>query len=118
MIDQPLEPIHRVYTGHDRKPCRVQLDDGTWVDAEIREWAREAEGHWTASVMWSRGLGQGNHLEGFPRTRVRAWPGAGTDESRAPCRNYRADVTSQSTKLTASRTTITSETSVPALPKV
>jgi hypothetical protein len=68
----PLEPIHHVYSGFDRKPCRVRLDDGSWVDAEIRGWDRDTGGHWTAHVMWSHGPGRGNHLEQFPEERIRS----------------------------------------------
>ena len=62
------EPIHH---GFDRKPCQVQLNDGTWVDAEIRSWDRDEHCDWSAYVMWSPGPGQGNHLGRFPAQRVR-----------------------------------------------
>ena len=71
MTDQFTGPVHYVYLGFDRKPCHVLLDDGAWVDAEIRTWDRDAEGNWTVAVMWSSGPGQGNHLERFREEQVR-----------------------------------------------
>ena len=70
MTDQH-EPVHHVYYGHDRKPCQVQLDDGTWVDAEIRSWDRDEHGQWTALVAWTRGPGQSSSLDPFTSERVR-----------------------------------------------
>ena len=58
VTDEPLEPIHHVCHGLDRKPCQGQLDDRTWVDAEIRSQDRHEHGTWFAYDMWSTDPGR------------------------------------------------------------
>jgi len=70
VTDQPLDPIHHVYYGFDRKVCEVEVD-GTWYGAEIRSWDRDTTGAWTAYVMWSTGPGEGHQLGRFSDARVR-----------------------------------------------
>ena len=83
VTDKPHDPIHHVYHGHDRKPCQVQLEDGSWVDAEIRSWDRDTAGRWTATVARTRGPGQSSSLDRFPSERVRSVEGVEAAPRRA-----------------------------------
>ncbi len=71
MTDPRVEPLHHVYYGQTRKPCQVQLAEGTWLDAEIRSWDRDTTGQWSASLAWTYGPGQSSRLDRFDEERVR-----------------------------------------------
>lgn len=79
---EPLEPVHHVYTGWDRKDVEV-LVDGTWYRGELRSWDRDTAGQWSGMVTWSAGPAQ-NYLERFPADRIRpdAQASAGTTDDR------------------------------------
>ena len=60
----------KAYAASDRPDVLVQVDDGEWHTAELREWSVDPTGGWWATVCWCQSQQGPLFLSTIPAQRV------------------------------------------------